>query len=87
VTDVIILKMFSPKILTKILAFFCSNYSLFSKNVIITLIFEKNANFAPKIGTSTQTIMAEKHYGQIMVLTAGFICQKYPFWTKTISKS
>jgi hypothetical protein len=42
-SDVMIFKLFLPKILPKILSFVCSNF--FCKNVIITLVFEKNANF------------------------------------------
>jgi hypothetical protein len=44
-TDVIIFKLFSPKILPKILAFFAQTTASFCKNLIITLGFEKNANF------------------------------------------
>jgi hypothetical protein len=39
-----ILKIFSPKNLAKILAFFAQNTASFCKNFIITLVFEKNAN-------------------------------------------
>jgi hypothetical protein len=45
-----ILKTFSPKTLAKILAFFAQTSASFCKNLIITLGFEKNANFLPKIG-------------------------------------
>jgi hypothetical protein len=43
--DVMILKIFSPKNLAKILAFFAQTTASFCKNMIITLVFEKNANF------------------------------------------
>jgi hypothetical protein len=48
-TDVMILKVFSPKFLAKILAFFALTTAIFYKNLIITLVFEKNAIFSPKI--------------------------------------
>jgi hypothetical protein len=44
-TDVMILKIFSPKNLAKILAFFAQTPATLCKNLIITLVFEKNANF------------------------------------------
>jgi hypothetical protein len=40
-----ILKIFSPKNLAKILAFFAQTTAIFCKNLIITLVFEKNAIF------------------------------------------
>jgi hypothetical protein len=40
-----ILKIFSPKNLAKILAFFAQTTVTFYKNLIITLVFEKNVNF------------------------------------------
>jgi hypothetical protein len=40
-----ILKIFSPKNLAKILAFLLKLLPVFAKIVIITLAFEKNANF------------------------------------------
>jgi hypothetical protein len=39
-----ILKIFSPKKLAKILAFFAQTTASFGKNLIITLVFEKRAN-------------------------------------------
>jgi hypothetical protein len=45
-----ILKIFSPKILAKMLAFFAQATASFCKNLITTLVFEKNAIFSPKIG-------------------------------------
>jgi hypothetical protein len=49
-TNVMILKIFSPKNSAKILAvFFAQTTASFCKNLIITLVFEKNANFLPKI--------------------------------------
>jgi hypothetical protein len=47
--DVTILKIFSPKNLTKILAFFAHTTAFLHKNVIETSFFEKNAIFSPKI--------------------------------------
>jgi hypothetical protein len=44
-----ILKIFSPKNLAKKLAFWAQTTAGFCKNLIITLVFEKNANFLPKI--------------------------------------
>jgi hypothetical protein len=44
-TDVMILKIFSPKIFAKKLAFFAKNKAKIGKNRIITLVLEKNANF------------------------------------------
>jgi hypothetical protein len=40
-----ILKIFSPKNLAKILAFLAQTTASFCKNLIITLVFEKNGNF------------------------------------------
>jgi hypothetical protein len=50
-TDVRILKIFSPKNLAKILAFFALATASFCKNLIITLVFvKKSANsFAEKL--------------------------------------
>jgi hypothetical protein len=39
-----ILKIFSPKNLPKILAFFAQTAATFCKNLITTLFFEKNVN-------------------------------------------
>jgi hypothetical protein len=39
-----------PKNLAKKLVFFAQNKAKLFKNWIITLVFEKNANFLPKIG-------------------------------------
>jgi hypothetical protein len=45
-TDVLIFKIFSPKNLAKILAFFAQTTASFCKNFIVTLGFEKNANLS-----------------------------------------
>jgi hypothetical protein len=45
-----ILKIFSPKNLAKKLAFFAQTTAIFCKNLSITLVFEKNAIFSPKMG-------------------------------------
>jgi hypothetical protein len=44
-TDVMILKIFSPKNLAKHLALCAQTAANCCKNLIITLVFEKNANF------------------------------------------
>jgi hypothetical protein len=43
--DVMILKIFLPKNLTKILAFFAQTTASFCKKLSIKLVFGKNANF------------------------------------------
>jgi hypothetical protein len=48
-TDVIIVKIFSPKNSAKKLAFSTQNKAKLSKMLIMTLVFEKNAIFSPKI--------------------------------------
>jgi hypothetical protein len=61
-TDVMILKIFSPKIFAKKLAFLTQNKAKFWKKLIITLVFKKNGNFfaknwekSPKIVIITST--------------------------------
>jgi hypothetical protein len=44
-TDVMILKIFSPKKSAKKLAFLTQNKAKLCKNLSITLVFEKNAKF------------------------------------------
>jgi hypothetical protein len=44
-TDVMNLKIFSPKKIAKKLAFLTQNKAKLCKILIITLVFEKNANF------------------------------------------
>jgi hypothetical protein len=53
-----ILKIFSPKILAKILSFFAQTAATFCKNLIITLVFEKNANFFPENWQKSQKIVS-----------------------------
>jgi hypothetical protein len=48
-TDVMILKIFLPKNSAKKLAFLTHNKGKLCKILIIILVFEKNANFLPKI--------------------------------------
>jgi hypothetical protein len=55
-TDVIILKIFSPKILAKIFAFFAQLLLVFAKIVIITLVFEKNAIFFTENGKNRRKL-------------------------------
>jgi hypothetical protein len=57
-----IFEIFSSKNLAKILAFFAQTAATFCQNGIITLVFEKNANFfaenwqkSQKIGIITST--------------------------------
>jgi hypothetical protein len=52
-----IFKIFSLKNLAKILAFFVQTTASFCKNVIITLVFEKNANFSPENWQKSQKIV------------------------------
>jgi hypothetical protein len=61
-TDVMIFKIFSPKISAKKLAFLTQNKAKICEILIITLVFEKNANFfaenfrkSPKIVIITST--------------------------------
>jgi hypothetical protein len=57
VTDVMIFKIFSPENLAKILAFFAQTTVRFCKNMIITLVFEKNANFFDENWQKSQKIV------------------------------
>jgi hypothetical protein len=52
-----ILKIFSPKNLAKILAFLAQPTASFCKNLIITLVFEKNANFFAENWQKSQKIV------------------------------
>jgi hypothetical protein len=56
-TDVVILKIFSPKNFAKRLAFFAQNKAKLCKNYIITLVFEKNANFFAENWQKSQKIV------------------------------
>jgi hypothetical protein len=51
-----ILKIFSPNNLAKILAFFAQTTAINCENLILTLAFEKNANFWPKIGKNRRKL-------------------------------
>jgi hypothetical protein len=44
-----ILKIFYPKNFAKILSFFAQTTAIFCKNFIVSLVFEKNAIFSPKL--------------------------------------
>jgi hypothetical protein len=56
--DVVFLKIFSPKNLAKILAFFAQTTASFCKKIgIITLVFEKNANFFAENWQKSQKIV------------------------------
>jgi hypothetical protein len=52
-----ILKIFSPKKLAKKLAFLTPNKAKLCKNLIITLVFEKNANFFSENCRKSQKIV------------------------------
>jgi hypothetical protein len=56
-TDVMILKIFSPKNLAKKLTFLTQNKAKLWKILIITLIFEKNANFFAENCRKSQKIV------------------------------
>jgi hypothetical protein len=56
-TDVMIFKIFSMKNLAKILAFLFKLLLVFAKIVIITLVFEKNANFFAEKWQKSQKIV------------------------------
>jgi hypothetical protein len=56
-TDIIISKIFLPKNIAKKLAFLTQNKPKLCKILIITLFFEKNAIFSPKIGTKSPKIV------------------------------
>jgi hypothetical protein len=66
-TDVMILKIFLPKNLAKILAFFAQTADNFCKNLIV---FEKNANFFAENWQKSQKIV-------IITLTLG------SYWRRT----
>jgi hypothetical protein len=50
-------KIFSPKNLAKILAFFAQTTASFCKNVIIILVLEKNDNFFAENGRKLHKIV------------------------------
>jgi hypothetical protein len=52
-----ILKIFSPKNLAKILAFFAQTAATLFKNLIITLVFEKSAHFFAENWKKTHKIV------------------------------
>jgi hypothetical protein len=56
-TDVMIFLIFSPKIFSKKLEFLTQNKAKLCKNLIITLVFEKNANFFAKNCQKSQKIV------------------------------
>jgi hypothetical protein len=51
-----IFKIFSPKNFAKKLAFLTQDKAKLCKILIITLVFEKNANFLPKIGKNRRKL-------------------------------
>jgi hypothetical protein len=52
-----IFEIFSPKNLAKNLAFFAQNKAKLCKNWVITLVFEKNANFSAENFRESQKIV------------------------------
>jgi hypothetical protein len=52
-----IVKIFSPKHLAKILAFLTQNKAKLCKNLIMTLVFEKNAKFFDENRQKSQKIV------------------------------
>jgi hypothetical protein len=56
-TDVMILKIFSPKISAKKLAFLTQNKAKIYEILIITLVFEKNDNFFAENCQKSQKIV------------------------------
>jgi hypothetical protein len=51
-----ILNIFSQKNIAKILAFFAQTTASFRKNLTITLLYEKNAIYSPKIGKNRRKL-------------------------------
>jgi hypothetical protein len=82
-TDVMILKIFSPKISAKKLAFLTRNKAKICEIFIITLVFEKNANFFAENCQKSQKIV-------IITSTPGlqrFVFLPYTdFWDVSISR-
>jgi hypothetical protein len=52
-----ILKILSPKNLAKIFAFLAQTTDSFCENLVITLVFEKNANFFAENWQKSQKIL------------------------------
>jgi hypothetical protein len=61
--DVMILKIFSPKKLAKILTFFAQTSTSFWKQFITTLIFEKNAIFRRKFAKIAEKVIITSTLG------------------------
>jgi hypothetical protein len=66
-TDVMIFKIFSPKIFAKKWRFWLKTKLNFEKKLIITLVFKKNAIFLAKIGKNRQKLCSY-HRAQIQPL-------------------
>jgi hypothetical protein len=89
-TDVKILKIFSPKNISEILAFFAQATASFCKNLIKTFVFEKNAIFAENqqkskkivIITSTPEITIEFPYLAYPVFVVLFKTERFWFYLK-----
>jgi phosphoserine phosphatase len=74
------LKIFSPKNLAKILAFLTQIKAKLCKKLIITLVFEKNANFFVENGRKSQKIVIitstpDEFVKKIAQNVAHIICQ------------
>jgi hypothetical protein len=68
-TDVMIFKIFSPKKSTKKLAFLTENKAKLFNKLIITLVFEKNANFfAEKYQKSQKIVIITSTPGGVLTL-------------------
>jgi hypothetical protein len=49
----VIVKIFSPKKLAKMLAIFTETAAIYAENIVITLVFKKTFNFLPQIGLNS----------------------------------
>jgi hypothetical protein len=77
-TDVMIFKIFSPKNFGEKFAFLTQNKAKLCKNLIITLVFEKNANFFTENCQKSQKIV-------IITSTPGCQCTNARLLEKALS--
>jgi Ni,Fe-hydrogenase III small subunit len=70
-TDVMIFKIFSPKTIAKKLAILSQNKAKLCKFLIITLVFEKNANFFAENWRKSQ---------KIVIITSAPVCAVNTFF-------
>jgi hypothetical protein len=73
-TDVMIFKIFSPKNSAKKLAFLTQNKAKICKILIVTLVFEKNANFFAENLRKSQKIVIITSIPDNRI----FLCKKTP---------